>query len=241
MLFRSLKAANKNISELLKSDRVWQALKIKNGLFGLRFNINPTIEKAAVEGIIQSFFDDIDRHEEAILIAENFLSQKTILENKEIKKTVLEYVDNLFSKNAPDQMFSGFGKTPIERIDGINKSFWPLFDTKFKSNILGLYEHCLKKLSKEQRQFGINSYQEQERYVQKWEERLNQVKSLNNEFFTTESILNIAKNQDNQFPIRQKAFDILTVLIENGGASISEEFGSIIQKRGEQKEISESK
>ena len=153
----------------------------------------------------------------------------------------MEYVDNLFSKNAPDQMFSGFGKTPIERIDGINKSFWPLFDTKFKSNILGLYEHCLKKLSKEQRQFGINSYQEQEKYVQKWEERLNQVKSLNNEFFTTESILNIAKNQDNQFPIRQKAFDILTALIENGEASISEEFGSIIQKRGEQKEISESK
>lgn len=51
----------------------------------------------------------------------------------------------------------------------------------------------------------------------------------------------IAKNIELPFPERQKAFDVLTKLIKNGEASISQEFSEIISQRSRQKEVPESK
>jgi hypothetical protein len=234
-----LETAHKSISNLIKDSRVYQALKIKDDLFGSEFIITPAVEKAALKGVINSFSNTFYGIEEAVLIADNFVFQKKFLqENQELKKVIGEYLKNILKTKTPEQIFSGFKPTPIECISKINKSILPFINTEFENDFLDLYKICLKRLSATNK--TTRDYKDREEYQREWEENLNKVKSLDHEFFTNESILNIAKNQGNTFPFRQKALDALAALITNGETDISHGFEEIILQRAKQKEIADS-
>lgn len=69
--------------------------------------------------------------------------------------------------------------------------------------------------------------------------RIPACKSLYNDFLNEQK--NIANDSESPFGKRQKAFDALAGLAENGESSITEEFAEILKSRSKQKEIPESK
>lgn len=238
-----LEAAYKNINSILEKSPgyVYNALKIKKFL-GADFNAECLNTKRIVNDIIKYLSTNRDAYydcELILLIAKEFLSNKIIDDNKkEIEQAVIKYINNIFSNEPGELIFRGYSEEtrPINSVIEISKSM--LGQSAFTNEdilkkILDLYNYCLQQLL---RKIEI-PYSSRREYVERWNQYLDQLKQL--KVISNDSILNIAQSNNFSYSLRQKAFDVLVGLTENGETAITEEFAKIIQQRGKQKEISQ--